>query len=195
MSGEPVKSTGARLTANDWADAALVAMSRRGLAGLAIEPLALELGATKGSFYWHFANRDALIAAALNRWQDRHTEAIIAMVQSQATPRDQLRLLIGTVIESTATVGSLELALLATADHPQVAVALAAVTRRRIDFTASLFVELGFSPDQARQRGLLAFSAYLGHAQLAQACPGVVPATGRGRAQYVDGIVAVLLAP
>ena len=48
------------LSANDWAEAALSAIAARGIEGVAIEPLARELGVTKGSFYWHFANRNAL---------------------------------------------------------------------------------------------------------------------------------------
>ena len=56
------------LSAQDWAQAALDVMVARGLDGVAVEPLARELGVTKGSFYWHFANRDALLDAALQLW-------------------------------------------------------------------------------------------------------------------------------
>lgn len=185
-----------RLTASDWADAALIALGRHGLAGLAIEPLAVSLGATKGSFYWHFANRDALLQAALERWQTHHTEAIIALVQTKAAPLDQLRRLLATVIESTAEsqADSIELAILASSDNPLVAAALGAVTRRRVDFTTNLFTDLGFAPEPARQRALMAFTAYLGHAQLARSYPGVLPATVRARADYVEQLVQLLTA-
>ncbi|MFI5952916.1 hypothetical protein [Cryptosporangium sp. NPDC051539] len=35
-----------------------------------------------GSFYWHFANRDALVEAMLARWESRHTSEVIAEVSS-----------------------------------------------------------------------------------------------------------------
>src|SRR5580698_155106 len=45
------------LTRADWIATALDAMARDGLRAVAVEPLAERLGATKGSFYWHFRDR------------------------------------------------------------------------------------------------------------------------------------------
>ena len=68
------------LTAADWTEAALDALARGGLPAVAVEPLAKELGATKGSFYWHFADRQALMAATLELWERRDTDRVIAAV-------------------------------------------------------------------------------------------------------------------
>ncbi|WP_433797085.1 TetR/AcrR family transcriptional regulator [Actinoplanes sp. CA-252034] len=191
------KPTATKLTAADWTAAALEAMARGGLAAVAVEPLAARLGATKGSFYWHFANRDALIEAALLRWEADHTEAVIAMVQQQPDPEARLRTLIGAVIESTAIPGAdaIELAMLATAGHPLVAAVLARVTARRLAYTAQLFEGLGCPPQEAAHRALLAVSAYLGFAQLAHATPALVPATPQLRRTYVDRIIGLVTGP
>jgi AcrR family transcriptional regulator len=77
---------GARLNAQDWADAALIALRSSGAGGVAIEPLARALGATKGSFYWHYRNRKALLEAALGRWEAQETDAVIAR-PSAVVPR------------------------------------------------------------------------------------------------------------
>ena len=69
-SGVPTQKTAvpeARLSTADWEAAALDALAENGLAGVAIEPLARRLGVTKGSFYWHFTDRDALLAALKER--------------------------------------------------------------------------------------------------------------------------------
>ena len=58
-----------RLTRSDWERAALQAIAESGMNAVAVEPLARRLGVTKGSFYWHFANREALMAAAITRWE------------------------------------------------------------------------------------------------------------------------------
>jgi AcrR family transcriptional regulator len=183
-----------RLTVDDWTAAALDAIAGGGLAAVAVEPLANRLGATKGSFYWHFANRDALIAAAVQRWEHDHTEAVIALVEAQPGPAAKLRLLISTVIGSTARppAQAIELAMLATAAHPHVAPVLARVTERRLSYTAALFEQLGHPPAEARRRALIAVSAYLGHAQLAHAAPHSVPATTADREAYVDRLVGLL---
>src|SRR5690242_19694587 len=90
-----------RLTPQDWADAALAAIAEGGLAAVAVEPLAARLSTTKGSFYWHFANRDALMRAALERWEEQTTTAVIRDVTADANgPAHQLRMLIIRVIEA-----------------------------------------------------------------------------------------------
>ncbi|MFB9838568.1 hypothetical protein [Actinoallomurus acaciae] len=64
------------------------------------------------------------------------------------------------------------------AAHPQVAAALRRVAERRIEYVTQL-TELGFSPDEARRRGLLIYTSHLGQTQLVHAAPHVLP-TSRG---------------
>ncbi|MGW7019862.1 TetR/AcrR family transcriptional regulator [Streptomyces decoyicus] len=182
-----------RLTAQDWAEAALAAMGEGGLAAVAVEPLAARLGTTKGSFYWHFANRDALIEAALKRWEETCTEAVIAEAEAEPDPGERLR---GLLVRATdrSAADPLDVSLLATAAHPRVAAALARVTARRIGYVAALFTELGFPEDEARRRGLLAYTAYLGHTQLGHAIPESLPADA-ARDRYLDGVIETLVRP
>ena len=181
-----------KLTPADWAAAALNAIAEGGLAGVAVEPLARRLGATKGSFYWHFANREALIDAALARWEQDHTESVIVRVDQEDDPRQRLRLLLTTAL-GLAHEDSIDSAVLAAGSHPVVAPVLERVTARRIGYLAELFRQLGFPPAQARDRGLLAYTAYLGQTQLIQA--GLPAAQGAGVRRYVDRILGIPTAP
>ncbi len=182
-----------RLSAADWADAALAAIAEGGLAAVAVEPLAARLGTTKGSFYWHFANRDALIDAALDRWAQVATEGTITEVESESDPEERIRRLFALAVRA-ATDDPLEVSLLATAGHPRVAAALRRVTERRVAYVAELFAALGFTPDEARRRGLLAYSVYLGHAQLGHAAPSVLPPQEGGEFRaYLDDALGVLM--
>ncbi|TQM06179.1 TetR/AcrR family transcriptional regulator [Pseudonocardia kunmingensis] len=184
-----------RLAARDWTAAALAALARGGIAAVAVEPIAASLGATKGSFYWHFSNRDALLEAALAEWERIDTEEVIALVEAEPDVRRRLRLLL------TVAVGGhdgspgerVELALQPTANHPLVAPVLARVSARRLDYLTAQFTALGFPPAQARQRSLLAYTAYLGHAQLAHATPQATP-SGDALPAYVDFVISTLSA-
>jgi len=181
-----------RLTPDDWADAALAAIADGGLAAVAVEPLAVQLSTTKGSFYWHFANRDALLQAALARWEEQTTTSVIRDVIADTNgPAHQLRTLIIRVIEA-AERDPIGPALLATADHPAVAPALHRVTHARIGVIAGLFERLGYSADRARSRALFAYSAYLGHAQMAHSTPNILPAGKTQRRAYLDMAVKLL---
>jgi AcrR family transcriptional regulator len=184
-----------RLTRADWAAAALAAIAEGGLAAVAVEPLAARLGTTKGSFYWHFANREALLEAALELWEEGTTTAVLAQVEAAPNdPEDQLRLLIRLVVDR-AERDRIGLALLADAAHPVVGPMLERVTRIRVEAIVRLFTRLGFRPVQARQRALLAYSAYLGHAQLAHSTPALLPQGRAARRGYLDHVVSVLTAP
>jgi AcrR family transcriptional regulator len=184
-----------RLSRQDWVDAALEAIAEGGLAAVAVVPLAERLGATKGSFYWHFPSREALIEAALAAWEQTTTSAVIAEIDTASQdPRQQLRLLFKRVTELAAR-DRIELALLATADHPTVRPVLDRVTRRRIDFAAELFQRLGFPRADANRRALLAYSTYLGYAQLVHATPQLLPQTQTARRAYLNDVLAVLTSP
>lgn len=194
-SGGPRRSRktgdGRRLTAEDWAAAALVAIGEGGLAAVAVEPIAARLGTTKGSFYWHFANRDALVDAALERWEQLHTEAVITTVEAEPDPERRLRDLFAYASAASAA-DPLEVSLLATAAEPRVAAVLRRVTDRRVGYVAGLFTALGFPAAEARRRGLLAYTAYLGHTQLGHAVPESLPG-GADRDRYLDSVIDTLL--
>ena len=184
-----------RLTRDDWITAALAAIADGGLAAVGVEPLAARLGATKGSFYWHFENRDALLEAAVGRWEQETTTDVVAEITAaRDAPASQFRRLVASVIER-AEQDRVGPALLASAAHPAVAPALERVTAAQLDLITLVFRRLGFAQAQARRRALLAYSAYLGHGQLAHSTPGALPATRAGRRAYLDDAIRALTTP
>jgi AcrR family transcriptional regulator len=181
-----------RLTRDDWITAALGAIAAGGLAAVAVEPLAARLGATKGSFYWHFENREALLEAAIRRWEKETTTDVAEEITAgHDTPASQFRRLVVSVIER-AEQDRVGPALLSSATHPAVAPALERVTAARLILITTVLRHLGFPPAEARRRALLAYSAYLGHGQLAHSTPGVLPATRAGRRAYLDDAIHAL---
>lgn len=186
-----VMSTGKasrRLNAEDWVTAAIAALGESGLTGVAVEPLAKRLGATKGSFYWHFKDRGALVDAVLARWEQLGTDEVIARLDALADPVERLRLLFTEVIEY-ATEGREELALLAAIDQPVVADAMRRVAARRIEYVAAQLRLLAVPAAQASTRAAVAVGIYHGINQLARVAPDTLPATG----ELVDDIVGRLL--
>ncbi len=164
---------------------------------MAVEPLAKELGTTKGSFYWHFADRNALLEATLGLWEARDTDRVIAAIDESQDVMTRLRSLLGLAFSSvsdgsTEGAGTVELALQASTSHPLVAATLARVTKRRLALLTQLFTELGLTRTRARDRGLLAYTAFLGHAQLAHATPELLP-KGRAFVAHVDQVVEALV--
>ena len=193
MSGMPTRKTArpeARLSAADWETAALDALAENGVAGVAVEPLARRLGVTKGSFYWHFADREALLAAALAHWENSHTERVIAAVAGLRDPRKRLVRLIGRVLAG-GRADRIHIAL-ASAKHPLVRETLARVTHRRLEYLESCYVELGQPRREAKRSALLAYAAYVGLVHLGLEAPKELPAR-EGFAAYVEHLIGTLV--
>ena len=85
----------------------------------------------------------------------------------------------------------IDAALLTEGRDPQVAPVLGRVARKRLAFLEQIFADLGYS--HAKDRALLATTAYIGLAQLRRSAPDLTPSSRRVRA-YVDHAVDALLA-
>src|SRR5687768_10125540 len=121
-----------RLSADDWASAALDLIAEQGVAAVAVEPLARRLGVTKGSFYWHFPSREALLVAALERWEKMEQELLFGELEPITDPRARLRALFGLVAhEYKSHVVYSEL--IKAMDHPAVQPVIGRVSERRLD--------------------------------------------------------------
>ncbi|GAB3129094.1 TetR/AcrR family transcriptional regulator [Tsukamurella serpentis] len=180
-----------RLTADDWTDAALAAIAEGGLAAAAVEPLAKRLGATKGSFYWHFTDRRDLLDRTMQAWETVHTDAVIAATSTAPDAPEQIADLLQVVFSSVGD--PLESALLAAVDDPSVGAAVARVTERRVDHVAGLYGAAGLDAAAARSSAVAAVALYLGYAQLSAAAPATLPS----RSEWPSHIafIAALLAP
>jgi AcrR family transcriptional regulator len=157
-----------------WIEAALQALAQGGIAAVRVETLARRLRVTKGSFYWHFADRAALLEALLASWEQKFTRAIIDRVAAIGGSAEQrLATLFGLAIVDQGSSGSIELALRDWARHePRVRNVLARVDRVRLRYLAGLLSQIGFPPVDARARALLLYSALLGEPVLAAGVVG-----------------------
>jgi len=175
------KGTGAKrlneptLTAADWAEAALQFIAEAGLGALTVEALAARLGVTKGSFYWHFKGRPALLADALGRWEKRATTEAIAALSAVKDPRQRLRFMLEAATQPPRS-RSLYAALAEAAEDPIVRRVLNRVASVRIEYLEVCYRELGLGASQAKAKAVFAYAAYRGLLQLAHEAPAALPA-------------------
>ncbi|WP_155944564.1 TetR/AcrR family transcriptional regulator [Pseudoxanthomonas sp. Root630] len=155
----------ARLSADDWAQAALDLIAEQGVSAVAVEPLARRLGVTKGSFYWHFPSRDALLQAALERWEAVEQESIFGSLEQVADPRERLRALfqlVGHEVKPHIIYSELLKAL----DHPSVQPVIDRISQRRLEYLVAMFRQAGLQRIDATHRARLTYAAYVGFLQL-----------------------------
>jgi AcrR family transcriptional regulator len=179
-----------RLAPDDWASAALRVIGRDGLGAVAVESIAAELGTTKGSFYWHFSSRDALIRAALDRWEQLWTEAVIARLEREADPAKRLKMVIAAGFESGPS-DRVEIALIANPDHPAAVRAVRRVAERRIAYMTEQLRSLGWRTEEAYDRAVLLYYVYVGYLQMARAPLQLV--TNKARERQMELVLDILV--
>lgn len=150
----------ARLDAGAWTRAGLEVLAEGGIDGVKVEALARRLNVTKGSFYWHFADRDALLNAMLEDWRRRATIALIDRLEaSRDTPQEKFRALLALPTAGNSMLNSdIELAVrLWGRRDPRAQTALTEVDELRLRYLTQLLVLAGVPDLNARARALVAY--------------------------------------
>ena len=84
-----------RTPRSKWIEQGLQALAAGGPDAVRIEPLAQALGVTRGGFYWHFQDRNALLAEMLDRWERATTEEVADRLEREGGDvRDKLQRLL-----------------------------------------------------------------------------------------------------
>lgn len=183
-----------QLSPQDWTNAALRALAEGGVAAVRVDVLARSLGVSRGSFYWHFAGRDALLRTALEQWEQTVTAQVIERMDNIASPLARFEQLFR-VAFGPEPIPGLQPAIMAHSDHPIVEPLLRRVTARRIDYIAQIYQDLGLTPAGARRRAIICYATYLGWLDLRRGPAGIVPevAPGPGSTDAVDEAMRILL--
>jgi len=152
------------LTRENWIDFALQRLTEEGIDKVTITGLARELSVTKGSFYWHFKDRDDLLQAMLVRWEETGSKLVFGEVErvgGDAVRR--LKHLSDIVIRRYGDQLNLELAL---RDWGRKDLKIANILRqedeKRIDYISGLFVEIYGDVKIAEAKAWLLFSLFVG---------------------------------
>jgi len=179
-----------RLSAADWEAGALDLIAEQGVAAVAVEPLARKLNVTKGSFYWHFATREALLRAALQGWET-HVDLGLDQIEAIADPRERLRELFRRTGRETKS-HMIYSALLRALDQPIVQPVMERVSQRRLDFLSHAYREVGMAASSALHRAHLTYAAYVGFLQLALQL-GLPRLDHAELEAYVDHVMSTLI--
>ncbi|ABA21219.1 transcriptional regulator, TetR family [Trichormus variabilis ATCC 29413] len=155
------KQENIKLERQDWINAGLKVLAEGGIEAVRVEPLAKLIKVTKGSFYWHFKNRDDLLEAILQEWVKGETNNLIERVETiggDATTK--LLHLFELAIEID---GRLENAIRAwAAKAANVAEIMLQVDQSRLNYTQNLFLQVGFTPLEAKVRAQMAYYSLVG---------------------------------
>ncbi|BAX93338.1 TetR/AcrR family transcriptional regulator [Mycobacterium shigaense] len=161
------KSPSTRLSVDDWLQAGYTVLAEQGGRALKVENLCRQIGATRGSFYWHFQDMDSYRAALVESWnafleRDRQSLADLDTLP----PRDRLSAMMNTLVSPQHWM--LERAMREWARTDPVAAAnVREADRILVRSVAKAYQDYGFDADDARLRAELTFAAGIGLLHLA----------------------------
>lgn len=156
---------GWRGTPDLWLDAAYDLLVEGGVEAVKVMPLAARLGLSRTSFYWHFPDREALLAGLIARWQSRNTAQLIARTEAPAATVAEAMLNVCDLWITPEQFDSrLEFAIRTWAQtDPALARTLADTDEERIQALARMFLRFGLPESEARIRAQTVYLTQIGY--------------------------------
>lgn len=177
-----------RLSVADWTEKALELLMSEGIGAVKIARLCTELGVTKGSFYWHFANLEDLMEAIATRWRELTRESLSGLSDlDRLPPIERLQRMTDRLLDDRSWAVERALRDWARSDD-RVAEAVDTSDRYIFELVRQALLDLGFDAGQARLRAGTLVYAGIGFAHGQASLP-------KPSRSDVDELLALLAQP
>ncbi|WP_010312808.1 TetR/AcrR family transcriptional regulator [Saccharopolyspora spinosa] len=153
-----------RTPRSSWIEQGLQALAAGGPDAVRIENLARALGVTKGGFYGHFADRNALLEEMLDTWERESTREVIDQVEGEGGDARTKIWRAGMLTFSDDRLLPIDLAVRDWARWDEtVAERLRRVDDKRMAYLRELFGSYCSDPEEVEARSMLLFCLVTGH--------------------------------
>jgi AcrR family transcriptional regulator len=151
-----------RRSREDWIAAGLQCLGEVGVDKVRIDRIAVLLGVTKGSFYWHFKDRSQFLNALVEAWEMSGTTEVINGSDSDGLdPEARSKHLWKLISGSDDTRAELAIRDWARRND-SIAKRVQKVDDRRMLYLEAIFSDLGMPRKEIGPRSLLAYSLLVG---------------------------------
>lgn len=159
---------GWRGTPELWLDAAYEILVESGVEAVKVMPLAERLRLSRTSFYWHFPDREALLAGLVARWEAKNTGNLIARCEAPAaTIAEAILNLFDCWYDDQLFDSRLEFAMRTwSLTDPAVAAAMSEADETRVAAITALFRRFGYSDAEADTRARTLYLTQVGYIAL-----------------------------
>lgn len=156
-----------KLSVDDWIKAAFRALTKGGPSAIKAEAIARDLGVSKGSFYWHFANVPTLKTNMMSHWEKEATQAIISELDGASDePQDKLKRLILISTSGLDTPYGGPMVEAAIRDWARYDSSVSSVVKKvdatRINYVEGLFQQNGLLKKQSKINARILYSSLIG---------------------------------
>lgn len=148
-----------------WLDAAYDTLIESGVDAVKVQILSKRLRLSRGSFYWMFKDREALLEALLERWREKNTGGIAKQAAAYAeTIEEALLNVFDCWLDPEIFDFHFEFAVRSWAlQSPSVMAELAETDERRVQYLTQLFLRFKMDPDMADVSARALYQGQIGY--------------------------------
>lgn len=158
---EPSRS---RLSRGDWVKAGLNMLVAEGIDAVQITRLATELDVSRGSFYWHFDNRDSLLEAMIVLWRAANSDVMDQALGEAETLTGGMLTLFSIWVEDERFSPLLDQAMRAWGRlSPAVGEVVSDEDDERVAAIARFFKRMGYESGEAMVRARVIYYTQIGY--------------------------------
>lgn len=141
-----------RYRKEDWIQVGFEILKDQGVQAVKVEVIARNLGVTKGGFYGYFLNRDELLESMLDYWEEKYSGEVMQIINDlKGSFANKVQKLLYIIDDDRLSATELSVYHWAGCDH-RANDTLMRVAKRRLSWVKSLFIEGGFTPEEAEKR-------------------------------------------
>jgi AcrR family transcriptional regulator len=153
------------LTRQNWIDAAREVLISEGIERVKVEPLAEKLKVSRGSFYWHFVDRQALLDALLALWEETALEPMRAVAgERDLTPVARYEKFMRVWVQGEPYCPIYDLSIRRWAMvAPEVSRVVKKADDARVKLLTGIFKDMGHDADEAFIRARITYFHQIGY--------------------------------
>ncbi|MEM9329584.1 MAG: TetR/AcrR family transcriptional regulator [Bacteroidota bacterium] len=150
----------------DWVKLGFELFARHGEAGIIVDKMVQVLKCNRSSFYWHFHSKTEFIKAIVAFWIDIDTEQIIVLTNKSGSPTEKFTSLIQAVFREDPQMDFVFHIKRYALKDKSVQKQIDEVDTRRINYTASLLEDLGYTQEDAVLKSSIFYKYLIGHHEM-----------------------------
>lgn len=156
--------TGWRGSREGWLETGYRALIEGGVDAVKIQPLAKHLNLSRTSFYWFFEDREALLTALIDGWEERTTDPLVAATREYAESQAEAMLNVLACFLCGAFDSRLEFAVRSWAlQDDNVGARVAAADENRLSALREMLTRWGHDEVQADVRARTIYLTQIGY--------------------------------
>ena len=150
----------------DWIELGYNLFAIKGIDGLVVEQMADKLKCNKSSFYWHFKNKTNFLDEIISYWIQQETQGVIDYVEARSGPKEKYNAFLEICFQHDPYlefIFYLKRYAVKSKKHQRI---IDEIDQRRLDYTASLYIGLGFSKSKAKVMASVFYKYLIGYHEM-----------------------------